>query len=440
MNPSTRTPFGLAPFRTGLSGPVSALILAWLVINAHASAPAEPIRILPQEAYIWQRAWNEPVRHAVADHGASFSRLVVLSTEIAWKDKRARPVRVAIDYASLAKTSRPIGLALRIGPYPGPFSQNDTVAKSLGDIAVSILSEARSNQVQVSELQLDFDCAESGLAGYRLWVQAIRQRVAPMPVIITVLPTWLKQPAFKTLALEAGSYVLQVHSLEKPKDFQAHFTLCDPEAAQRAVKRAGQVGIPFRVALPTYGYDLAFDRSGRFAGLSAEGPAKSWPEGVRLRRVRADPIELAKLVQAWATNRPPSMRGIIWYRFPTAEDTLNWRWPTLRAMLALRSPQESLRAESRRVEPGLVEISLANDGELDISSRLAIEVRWSRDGGIRLVAADGLRGFFVVEQGKSTVQFETQSQPCLLPAGETRVIGWLRFSEDREVQVEYKKF
>ena len=38
---------------------------------------------------------------------------------------------------------------------------------------------------------------------------------------------------------------------------------------------------------------------------------------------------------------------------------------------------------SRRVESGLVEISLANAGELDVSSRLAVEVRWSK---ARLIA------------------------------------------------------
>ncbi len=87
-----------------------------------------------------------------------------------------------------------------------------------------------------------------------------------------------------------------------------------------------------------------------------------------------------------------------------------------------------------------MEINLVNDGEFDISSRLAIEVRWSRGDGTRLVAADGLRGFEPVEGGPSTLQFKTQSQPCRLPVGENQVIGWLRFKKDREVQCECRKF
>jgi hypothetical protein len=104
--------------------------------------------------------------------------------------------------------------------------------------------------------------------------------------------------------------------------------------------------------------------------------------------------------------------------------------------MAGRYPRESLRAEPRRVEPGLVEISLVNDGDLDISSRLAVKVRWQN---ARLVASDGLRGFEWLDGGPSTVKFQTRLAPWRLPAGEKQVIGWLRLSEDREVQIELEK-
>jgi len=44
-----------------------------------------------------------------------------------------------------------------------------------------------------------------------------------------------------------------------------------------------------------------------------------------------------------------------------------------------------------------------------------------------------------VEGGPSTVKFQTRIQPWRLPAGEKQVIGWLRLSEDREVQIEMEK-
>ena len=120
---------------------------------------------------------------------------------------------------------------------------------------------------------------------------------------------------------------------------------------------AGKINVPFRVALPTYGYLLAFDKSGKFIGLSAEGPNKSWPVDVQLREVRTDPLEMARLVQFWATNRPSTLRGIIWYRFPTIVDNFNWHWKTLGAIVASRFPRESFRGETRLIETGLVEIN-----------------------------------------------------------------------------------
>jgi hypothetical protein len=79
---------------------------------------------------------------------------------------------------------------------------------------------------------------------------------------------------------------------------------------------------------------------------------------------------------------------------------------------------------------------LVNDGELDISSRLAVQTRWR---GARLVAGDGLRGFEFAGREVSSARFETGPQPSRLPAGEQQVIGWLRLSEDREVQVELQE-
>lgn len=387
---------------------------------------------IPQEAYVWQRAWTEPVRESVQAHAGAFSNLVLLAAEVSWQDDHPRVTRVALPWKMLSQIKTPLGLALRIGPFGGPFSEYDATAGALAALAASLVDEARSNGAGVLELQIDFDCAESKLDGYREWVVACKRAVAPVPLTITALPSWLGQPAFRALAAAADGYVLQVHSLVRPKSFDAPFSLCDPAAARAAVRRAGEIGVPFRVALPTYGYLLAFAPDGRFVGLSAESPAQSWPANARLREVRADATAISALVQEWAAQRPPALRGIIWYRLPMEGDILNWRWPTLDAMLQLRSPREHVRAASRRVESGLLEISLVNDGELDISSRLAVTVHWQ---DARLQAGDALRGFELVEEGPLTAKFQSRSPPRLR-AGDTWTLGWLRLNKDAGVTLE----
>ncbi|MEJ0089390.1 MAG: DUF3142 domain-containing protein [Limisphaerales bacterium] len=413
---------------------LTSIILITLMCMAILKVPARSG--LTNEVYVWQRAWTQPVRDSVREHATNFNSLVALAAEMAWHDHKPQVTHIAIDYPALAKARTPVGLALRIGPYSGPFVENDAATDFLTALVTSLVAEARANQVELRELQIDFDCATAKLDGYRVWVEAIQRKLSPMPVTITALPSWLDAAAFTGLAHSASNYVLQVHSLARPANFNAPFTLCDPHTAQQAVKKAARIGVPFRVALPTYGYVLAFDRNGKFFDLSAEGPRKNWPDDVQLREVRSDPIELSALVKNWATNRPALMQGVIWYRLPVAVDNLNWRWPTLNAMLGARVPRESFRADARRVEPGLVEISLVNNGDLDISSRLALEVHWT---DARLVAGDGLRDFKLAEPDVSAARFITQPKFRPLPAGEERVVGWLRFNTNCEVQVEVKK-
>jgi hypothetical protein len=403
------------------------------LIDCHARATGSANSGL-NEAYVWQRVWNQPVQEAVATHATNFSKLVFLAAEITWRGQQPQVIRVPITYAAM--TNLNVGLALRIGPFTGPFLSTNQTTTFLGNLAKSLVSEAKVGGINPRELQIDFDCADSKLDGYRTWVEVLRHRIAPVPLTITVLPGWLGQSSFGRLVAATDGYVLQVHSLAKPRSATAPFTLCDPVEAKRAVELAGTFGVPFRVALPTYGYLMAFDSSGKFIGLSAEGPNRNWPPNAQLREIRSDPVALGQLARFFATNHPASLGGIIWYRLPVAVDNLNWRWPTLSAIVAGHEPREQFHAAMHRVEAGLVEISLVNDGELDISSRLALEVRWS---DARLIAGDGTRDYELAEANASAARFQNQSSHRL-PAGETQAVGWLRLDHDREVQIEVKKY
>jgi len=415
--------------------PITFLSLLTVALYATGSAADQPTP-LPHEAYVWQRVWTPAVSDAVKKHGANFTEIVVLKTEVAWEGGAPRLRDARIDYATLRGAKVPIGFALRIGAYTGPFSTNDIVARLLQQAASDIVTAARSNSISPVELQLDFDCAESKLEGYRVWVETISRKVAPMPVRITALPTWLNQASFKPLAAAAGAYILQVHSLQRPKDARSIGKLCDPSAAKSAVVKASKLGIPFRVALPTYSYLVAFGTNGHFIGLSAESPTKSWPEGTEVRELAADPLEMAGLVKDWQENRMPAMNGIIWFRFPCEQDVFNWRWPTLNAIMNSQSPREAVRVDLRRVDAGLVEIDLVNFGEIDISSRLAVEVHWQ---DARLMAVDALGGFEVFNQEPTAARFQSRNLPVQLRTGDKITIGWVRLDAEREVSGEVKK-
>ena len=402
------------------------------------TVPAAPqsLEPMPHASYVWQRAWTDSVIDAVTTDGTNFAKLVALNAEVNWKQGVPRVARVQLDARALERTGRPIGLALRIGAFSGPFHADDGPARFLAELAATLLAAAATNHLSVAELQIDFDCAESKLDGYVTWVEAMRREVTPVPVVITALPAWLKQPAFKRLIAVADGYVLQVHSLERPKSIQASFTLCDPVKARRAVGQAGQFGRPFWVALPTYGYLMAFDQSGHYLGVSAEGPALSWPEGVQVREVCADPAAMADLVRAWNGARPRTMQGVIWYRLPVAGEHLNWHWPTLAAVMGGTAPRADVQGQARHPTPALVEIDLVNKGAADGPLPPQVTVQWH---DAQLLAADGLQGFETAETGPHSFRFQSRDGGSRLRAGERRNIGWVRFTKETEVKIELSK-
>lgn len=354
---------------------------------------------LPHSAYVWQRQWTEPVRTALTNAAPALTGFVALAAE---NSTRFNP-----DLATLRATGKPFGLAWRIG----------TGATGSPDFAAALLTKTGA-----TELQIDYDCPESQLDTYRQWLTTIRAQVAPTPVTITALPAWLRQPAFSNLVAATDGFVLQVHSFDS--------TLCDTGRAARAVAQAAQYGVPFRVALPTYGYVVAHDRTGKFLGLAAEGPARNWPASAVISEVRAEAPALAALVREWNTHRPPNLTGVIWYRLPITTDRLNWRWPTLAAIIAGKIPQPVLVAELRRPQPGLVELDLLNTGTANAFTNTSITVRW-RDA--TLLACDALAGFAMTGSETNAARFV--GNPRLAP-GERRVAGWLRFRETKEVVCE----
>lgn len=386
------------------------------------------------EVYVWQRQWGGVVSQALNQAAGQTSGFSVLAAEVSWKGREVdREVRVAIDYEALKAIQRPVGIALRIGPYSGPFDKRGAAASFLIDIADSLVAEAREAGVEPVELQIDFDCAESKLNGYRKWVEAFREQISPVPVVITVLPCWLNEGAFKALARAADGFVLQVHSLERPKGPEAPITLCDSKAAVRWVEQAARNGVPFRVALPTYGYIVAFNKEGGFIGLTAEGPSRKWDEGTVLLNVSSEPVAMAKLVQGWQEDRPCTMQGVIWYRLGVESDSLNWKWVTLSAIMAGRIPRESLRVEVEYPEPELAEIVLVNDGETDQSAGDSIEIGCK---GEDIIAADGLRGYFVAgtDSGGICLGYHGEKIFSTVRAGESWKIGWIRFKHEMEVK------
>lgn len=424
----------------GTAGLVAALVLSYAMGWLRPAVP-RATTVLEQSVYVWQRDWSEAVQGAVRERAPAFDAgVVALGAEIAWKDGALQHVLVPIGHALLADSARTSGIALRIGPCPKDLLRDDATIASILQIARDMLANARAAGWEPAELQLDFDSATSRLDDYRRWVEVIAAEVRPVPVTITVLPTWMSSPAFGPLVAASAGFVLQVHSVDKAAIESDAPSLCDAASAVSWTERAAHFGVPFRVALPTYGYLAMLDDDGKLRGLVAETGSPLLSAGSRARLVSAEPRAMADLVAHLSRNRPSGMQGIIWYRLPVDGDRLNWAWPTLSRVMAGEAPAAELAVRAVPIGEAVVELVVDNSGDLDAAAPAALEVSWP--GGATVVGADGLAGMqwrrVHGTDGGDALRFERSTEEPALrvaPRG-SRVLGWVRLSSTAEVKVD----
>ena len=382
-------------------------------------------------AYVWQRQPGPEVASAMAQFAPQLGEICVLAAEITWSNRGRSMVRVPLDYTALASVGCPIGLAVRVGLNPHGSVPGEEELAEISAFAGDAWTRAKVQGLKLMELQIDFDCPESKLAGYREWLGKLRITLAGIPLVITALPSWLKRPEFIALARTGDGFVLQVHSLEKPGRIEKLPILCDPARVREWIEQADKVGVNFRIALPTHGYLLGFDSAGNYLGVQAEGLRPDWPPGTRVRAVLADPVTIATMLRALRTAPPRHLQGVIWFRLPVVGDRLAWNAVTFATVLSGEIPQAHLSVAVAWAEPGLAEVSLVNDGQTTELLPDFVKLNGAQSG--KMQAGDGLGGFRLDMRG-GEVQGISRANgtmtDALLAPGRRMKIAWLRFPHD----------
>jgi hypothetical protein len=357
--------------------------------------------------------------------------IVVLGAEIVWAGKKPDVIEASIAWDRLGRMTKPVSLALRVAPYPGPFDESGEAAKTILAAAKGLLEKARASGLKVTAFQIDFDCAQKNLAGYRTWLGLVRSAVMPVPLIVTTLPAWLDEPEFAHLVGEVDGYVLQVHSVPAANQNGA-VMLCDTSLARRWVTKASRLGIPFSVALPTYRCVAGYDETGKLLGVAMDSVQLAWPPGTRVVEFATDADEVAALVNELKRKRPALLRDLFWYRLPVATDERNWRWPTLAAVMEGRAPFHKLEVRSQGENP--VDLTITNVGEADEQSDLSVTVTWNN--GAAVTASDALRGWSVAVANQAAIFKPEAGVQLRLSPGATRSIGWLRYDRAPNFQAQ----
>lgn len=415
-----------SPLRRG-----SILILAAGLVISCGHRPGEISGPIRQNGYLWQRDWTPAVLDSVSEAERRMDGIVVLGAEIVWVSKKPEVIEASIAWDRLSRFTKPVSLALRVAPYSGPFDANGPQAKTIAATARRLLEKAQASGVKVTAFQIDFDCAQKNLAGYRVWLGLIRSAVRPVPLIVTTLPAWLDEPEFVRLIGEVDGYVLQVHSVPAASQ-SSRAVLCDTSLARRWVAKADRLGLPFSVALPTYRCLAGYDETGKLLSVAMDSVEPVWPRGTRVVEFATDADEVAALVNDWKKKRPGLLRDLFWYRLPVSTDERNWRWLTLTAVMEGRPPLHKLEVRSQGENP--VDLAIANVGEADEQRDPTVTVTWNN--GSAVIASDALPDWSAVMAKQAAIFKPEAGVQLRLSPGATRSIGWLRYDQPPKFQLQ----
>jgi len=265
---------------------------------------------ITHQAYVWQRDWSPALKDAIETHAEELDGLTVLFAEFD-SSEESGVSRIPVDFDALKVSGLPITLALRMNRAP-----RTGVAASFENGPTRFieytLRAAENHGLKLAGVEIDFDCPTSKLGDYATSLTQLKAKLDDTPLSITTLPTWMSRPsAFARLVEVTDRFVLQVHSIKRPRSYADEVVLCDPSESLRWAREASRFGKPFRIALPTYTYRIAFDSGDRLAEVSSEDASAVQRPDWRYRFVHADPKTLLELVQTLNGELPDHCTGLI---------------------------------------------------------------------------------------------------------------------------------
>lgn len=389
---------------------------------------------LTTEVYVWQRVITPAVGEAIRRGGPGLDGFLLHAADASFPGNAPRIQRFEAPWAAVAATGKPGGPVIRIPHADGGLGSSPAHAAVIADLIRDHLETARNAGIRAPEVQIDYDCPESKLGIYGAFLRAVKAQFPDTPIVFTALPAWLRHTEFRDLARAADGYVLQVHSLTLPDAEDSRAVICDVGAARTAVREAEKIGVPFRVALPTYQCVVLLDSQGRRVDVVSEGAVPSSAEGLRAIPGASDPKALADFVAELQANRSRLLTGVIWYRLPLDTDRMNWAWSTFQAVAAGRQPASRLEVALTPDPRGFAAVEIRNAGESPEPLPALLRVSW-KDG--ELESADGLNGYQVEPSaGESLCRFRLVRPPLFdLPPGRTLTAGWVRIGESSQSAV-----
>lgn len=384
-----------------------------LLIFSLTACRKEPPRPAPAiEAYVWQSPSRADVVAAIRQSHGTVATLHVRAAEMRWNGK-------AFETTQAVKGPLPepgCGLVLRIG---ASASRLEWTPDQIAPVSALVRELAA---LQPKEIQCDYDCPQSRLDRYTRLLDTLQKEAGAITLVPTTLPSWLDEPGFKKLVATRPGYVLQVHSLQLPKQAGQPVVIFDPATARAAVKKAAAIGVPFRIAMATYGCEVWFGSDGKVMEVISEDSAPLNKVPASRAFTLADPTESARLIREWNTAPPPGLQAVIWYRLPVEGDRRNWPWVTFQHVVRGEEAASNLTLEGTDHD-GTLDLHIVNRG--DFPALLPAEAIVTTP----VVTADGAGAYRLEKRDDGLHYLRREGIWPWLDPGKKIPAGWLRTRE-----------
>lgn len=382
--------------------------LITLLLLLFACKPAKQ-NTFAHDAYVWQHQWTPALNSALLSASPWIDRWRVLGAELR---QHGRFAPVLIDHQALAGSGKAVVAVIRINGQLVDWDPAKIEASSL-----DVVKKWRQQGINVTGLEIDHDCATQRLPDYVRFIGKLRQDASGLglSLSITTLPTWLGSPELVKLLENVDEAVLQVHSVVDPQH-----GLFDPQRAKAWVEKFSALSpVAFRVALPTYGSRIAWDKDKRVAGVESEAPIGL--EATEVQELTVRPQDVAVLLDAWRKRSPPKLAGVAWFRLPTRDDRRAWSLETWQAVIDGREIAAKITLyTSPGSFPGLRDVFVSNESDIDAPFPAKLQIL----AGQGCEASDALGDYHSV-QADDEILFRL-SKPAILKARHQSAVGWIR--------------
>ncbi|MBF0478562.1 MAG: DUF3142 domain-containing protein [Candidatus Omnitrophica bacterium] len=378
--------------------------------------------------YIWQRSWRSEIEAAIGKLNSQSTQFKVLAGDLTVENGHISFSKVAVKWEYLRskkKTVIDIRMRTDLSRYLKVQDQQPIV-RCLVDGIHGIIEQAKQSGVDITGIELDYDCPTAKLNDFARFLKLFRSAYKEKSVSITALPTWLESKDFLSLLNWVDIYVLQLHSFELPKNKNTSQYIFQKDKSIEYFNRTINLNKPFYVSLPTYGYEVAYSKVDEFIGLRAEGGVQYFAEGIKKKMVFADPQEIIGFLKYLDSVKSQNFRGVCWFRLPLSSDRFNWDLKTFTRVIKREIPAGHLDVELVRKDDGITEVYLVNDGEINFSNNASFEIFW--DTGSPVFDVLGDFDYSTLPDGKG---MRITGRPPRV--SQKKMAAWFRVSDNKDL-------